>query len=143
MGGRSVIGAVISMTSTEGNDFITNEIIVGDPSLLGYMTNATGGENFDIKNRGIGDKPDGMTPTQYQYRGSNANGKIGSARDFGNLGAGIVAGRKGFSCGASRIAFDALESFQQKKIATERTPTQKAQKIGHSMGRTIRELESK
>lgn len=35
-----------------------------------------------------------------------------SARDIGNIAAGFIAGVNGLSWGISRMAFDALESFQ-------------------------------
>lgn len=39
------------------------------------------------------------------------NGKIASARDIGNLGAGYIAGKKGMPWGLARAGFDALQSY--------------------------------
>ncbi len=137
--GNAVVGAVIRMSSSEGQNFIFNEIIKGDPSLIGYMANATGGGKYDFKTRGISSLPKGVDVTAYMYRGSvTASGLIGSARDFGNIGAGIVAGRAGLNWGLARLGFDALESYQKGHLATEGTPTQKAQKIGFNIGLILR-----
>jgi len=59
------------------------------------MANAGNGEKYDFKDQGKDERPEGTTVEQYRYRGSSTeNGEFGSARDFGNIGAGMVAGRK-------------------------------------------------
>jgi hypothetical protein len=132
--GKAVAGAIINLSSTEGQDFIDG-LVADDPDLITYMANATGGEVYDFKDEGIEDISGGTTPLQHRYRGSVArNGAIGSARDFGNIGAGIVAGRKGLSWSRARVGFDALESWQKKTITSEAIPTQKAQRVGHNIG---------
>ncbi|UII21599.1 hypothetical protein [Fulvivirga ligni] len=69
------------------------------------------------------------------YRGSVAkNGKIGSARDFGNMGAGIVAARNNLSWTIARLGYDGLESYQQRRLSTEGKTTQKAERVGFNMG---------
>tara|TARA_R110000744_G_scaffold79452_2_gene156014 strand:- start:102 stop:947 length:846 start_codon:yes stop_codon:yes gene_type:complete len=133
--GNAVKGAVIDPSSTEGQDFIDNEIIATNPSLVEYMPNATGGEDLDFKTRGISEREDGVTGTQHMYRGSvTKDGKFGSARDFGNMGAGIVAARNGLGWNVARLGFDGLESIQQGAFATEGTTTQLAQKAGFDIG---------
>ncbi|WDF65930.1 hypothetical protein [Flavobacterium sp. KACC 22763] len=67
----------------------------------------------------------------------SVGGKIASARDAGNIGAGIVAGRNGYSWSFSRLAFDALESYQKSEITTEGNTTQKAQKVGYEIGNDL------
>ncbi|MGY6744903.1 MAG: RHS repeat-associated core domain-containing protein [Cecembia sp.] len=137
--GNAVAGAVINPNSTEGQDFLDNEIISANPSLTEYMANATGGKDLDFKTRGIDQREAGTTETQHMYRGSKTkDGSFGSARDFGNMGAGIVAARKGLSWGVARLGFDALQSIQERGIATEGVPTQSAQKVGFSIGSQIR-----
>ncbi|PQJ16578.1 hypothetical protein [Aureicoccus marinus] len=155
---NAVVGAIIDLESTEGQDFIDNEIIRDDPFIGIYMPRATGGGHFDFKERGIEKaRKEGKSDIQHRYRGSVAsNGKIGSARDFGNGGAGIVAGRAGLSWEQSRLGFDGLETLQHSsmlrvrlpgggtgyiiaiKPSKEGTPTQKAQKLGHQIGRKLR-----
>jgi RHS repeat-associated protein len=139
--GNPVIGATISTSSNEGENFIHNEIIVGNPSLLEYMPNATGGQKYDFKTREIENRPQGMTRTQYMYRGSKYGGFIGSARDFGNIGAGIVAARNGLNWRQARLGFDGLESFQKRQFATEGNPTQKAQRVGFQIGISLRKMD--
>ncbi|KAA0229733.1 hypothetical protein EDS67_10815 [candidate division KSB1 bacterium] len=66
---------------------------------------------------------------------------FGSARDFGNIGAGIVAGRKGLSWEQARLGFDALESWQRGRITKEGVPSQKAQKLGYTIGVRLRKVD--
>jgi hypothetical protein len=130
-----VTGAVINPSSTEGQDFINNDIVDGDPSLVGYMWNARNGEDYDIKDLGIENRGS-LSRQQYRYRGSvSENGKFGSARDFGNIGAGIVAARKGLSWEAARKGFD---TYQGK---SEPTTTQNAQRLGYQIGLQLRKSE--
>lgn len=158
--GSAVEGAVIDVNSTEGQDFV-DKVVEENPSLAEYMPNATGCQKYDHKVDGIEDRKEGTAPEQYKYRGSKAsNGKIGSARDFGNGAAGIVAGRKDIPYSAARNAFDALEGMQKNdgKLFTstpglggsadmiststqEGKPTRLAQKMGHDVGRKIKMKE--
>jgi RHS repeat-associated protein len=132
--GHAVAGAVIDPTSTAGQDFV-NKLIAKDPSLISYMKNATEKQKYDFKNQGASQRPVGMTLEQYNYRGSvAANGAFGSARDFGNIAAGIVAGRSGLSWGEARIGFDLYQSYQSGKPEIEGAPTQAAQLLGYSKG---------
>jgi RHS repeat-associated protein len=137
-GENAVVGAIIDPNSTEGQNFVDDEIIEGDPSLLEYLPNAIGGKKFDLKDRDIKKRPEGTTELQYRYRGSKSgDGKFGSARDFGNIGAGIVAGRKGLTWEGARFGFDTLESFQKLSITGEKTTTKKAQWVGYQIGRIM------
>lgn len=80
-----------------------------------------------------------MTESQHMYRGSvTKDGKFGSARDFGNMAAGVVAGRNGLSWGQARVGFDALESYQRGAFASEPATTQKAQRVGYDVGISLR-----
>lgn len=143
---RAVTGAIIDTNSNEGQDFIDN-LIKENPSLVKYMWNATGGEKYDFKTEGIENRGS-LTPLQYKYRGSvDSNGEIGSARDFGNIGAGLVAARKGYTWTQARVAFDTLETAQESSVipvagkpipvikpAFEATTTVKAQMVGFARG---------
>jgi uncharacterized protein RhaS with RHS repeats len=144
--GNAVVGAVIDPASYEGVLFILGEIVGADPSLIGYMANATENQKYDFKNRGKDDRPQNVSLTEHHYRGSavpftGSVATFGSARDFGNIGAGIVAGRAGLSWEDARLGLDALESIQQREIAKEGTPTQKAQKVGHAIGVRLRKID--
>lgn len=138
--GNAVIGATIDLWSSEGQDFLDNEIIKANPNLTFYMENATGGELYDFKTRNIESKPDNVTHEQYSYRGSvTSGGLIGSARDFGNIGAGVVAGRSGMSWTTARAGFDALQKWQDKSwTAVEGITTQRAQLVGFRIGVSLR-----
>ncbi|MFZ1288494.1 MAG: RHS repeat-associated core domain-containing protein [Melioribacteraceae bacterium] len=137
--GNAVIGAVINISSTEGQNFLVNEILIKNPSLAEYIPNARNTNHFDFKAHGVESRPAGMTEDQYFYRGSvSGGGKIGSARDFGNIGAGIVAGRNYLPWGVARIGFDGYQSYRSGKITTEGITTQKAQRIGHNIGIILR-----
>lgn len=111
------------------------------------MGNATENQKYDFKNRGIKEAlAKGLKAPQHQYRGSavpftGSVATFGSARDFGNIGAGIVAGRAGLSWEDARLGFDALESIQRGKISKEGTPTQKAQNVGHAIGVRLRKID--
>ena len=161
---NAVVGAVIDLESTDGQTFIDDEIIGDHPFIGSYMANATGGGDYDFKERGIADaRKEGKTDIQHRYRGSVAsNGKIGSARDFGNGAAGIVAGRFGLSWRAARLGFDALETKQHSSIITisppgggapiiipninltsEKIPTQKAQRLGWKIGIKLNQEDGK
>jgi len=77
--------------------------------------------------------PPQLSRQQYRYRGSVTNdGKYGSARDFGNIGAGIVAARSGLSWDEARFGFD---TYQE---APEPATTQKAQRYGFQIGLQLR-----
>ncbi|UZR97145.1 DUF6443 domain-containing protein [Chondrinema litorale] len=151
---EAVVDAVIDLNSTEGQDFLDDEIIEPDLNLIEYMPNATRNKPLDFKRRNINKRPKDNTEKQYMYRGSvNEDGKIGSARDFGNIAAGIVASRNGLAWGVSRLGLDGLETFQSKEkhfsnrhgtsymaysIKTEATVTQLAQKEGFRIGTILR-----
>ena len=141
--GEAVVGAVIDTESTEGKDFILDEIIADDPNLVEYMPNATGGEKYDLKTRGIENRGD-QTIEQYMYRGSKSrNRTYGSARDFGNMGAGIVAARNGLDWSTTRLGFDGLQSVQEGKVATEGITSQAAQLVGFMIGIKLRNNDKK
>ncbi len=64
-----------------------------------------------------------------RYRGSvTSSGEYASARDFGNMVAGIVAGRKGFNWNDTRFAFDVLQGAPEPKVS------QLAQRYGQEIG---------
>jgi hypothetical protein len=137
--GNAIVGAVIDPNSTEGQDFL-NGLVSDDPGLGDYMTNALNGEKYDFKDQGVDERPEGTTVQQYRYRGSSTEGgEFGSARDFGNMGAGIVAGRKGLPWGVARLGFDGYQSIKSKRLTREGQTTQKAQRVGYNIGKKLRE----
>ncbi|WP_330746901.1 DUF6443 domain-containing protein [Chryseobacterium sp. CP-77] len=148
---KAVEGAVISPGDLSGNNFLNDLMGPNEPNIFNYMANGKGNEKYDFKTNGpngeVGgtdQRPEGMTVTQYTYRGLlfsvNTGDKtdnvtvIASARDIGNFGAGYIAGNNGLTWGTGRLGFDALQSWQQRSFATEGQTTQMAQKVGHSLG---------
>ena len=126
----SIVESIIDFESSEGSDFLA-ELIDGNPNLVNYMLNARNGKDYDFKEEGIDDRPFYISRNEYRYRGSTLpNGEIGSARDFGNIGAGIVASRKGLSWGFARLGFDGYQSIKSGKITREGIATQSAQRYG-------------
>ena len=115
---KVVAGAILDPKSTAGQNF-SDGVMKDNPAIGDYMLNATKGEKYDFKTQGIENKPAGQTDLQYKYRGSvDENGDFGSARDFGNYSAGMVAARSGFTWQESRLALDGLETLQTAKIST-------------------------
>jgi RHS repeat-associated protein len=147
--GEAVKGAILDPKSSEGGNFLAK--LEGDnPSLLGYMWQARNGNDYDFKVEGIEDRGK-LTDLQYQYRGSkDENGDYGSARDYGNMGAGLVAARKGLSWNEARFGFDTYQGFKSNGISIipnkfgppiitimpvrETTGTVKAQILGYVYG---------
>jgi RHS repeat-associated protein len=115
-------------------------IIGNTPSLDDYMSNAKRGEPYDFK-RTNGTNTELYTTEPDFYRGMPIGTKDGktvytSARDIGNITAGYVAGANGMPWGASRVAFDALQSKESGKPAIEGLSTRNAQYLGWKLGYT-------
>ncbi|HEY4785682.1 MAG TPA: RHS repeat-associated core domain-containing protein, partial [Bacteroidales bacterium] len=129
----------INPNDQSGRVFLNKEIVAKDPSLVDYMPNATGGKPLDFKRTNGTDRPIYITPEEF-YRGmpilDKKNGKpiFASARDVGNIAAGIVAGRAGLDWNTARLGLDGLESIQQGRFAIESSSTQYGQRLGFRIG---------
>ena len=68
--------------------------------------------------------------------GKNRNGETiySSARDVGNIAAGYMAGSNGISWRSTRIAFDFLQSIQDKRPSIEGMSSRNAQYLGWCIG---------
>ena len=137
--GKVIKDAIINPNDQSGQKFIDDEIISQNPNILSYMPNAVGGKKYDFKTRDIEKRSEGMTKTQYKYRGmpfKNADGETvyASARDIGNYGAGYIAGKTGLDWSSARMGFDALESYQNSRLSTEGMTTQRAERLGYNAG---------
>jgi RHS repeat-associated protein len=138
---NAVVGAIIDPNSSEGTDFL-GELITDNPGLVEYMINARSGEDYkyDFKERGLSESE--QPPQQHRYRGSKmVDGVYGSARDFGNMGAGMVASRKGLSWFMARVGFDAYDSYKSGSIGVEGRPSQAAQRLGFIIGKSLRKTD--
>lgn len=147
---KAVEGAVISPGDLSGNDFLNDLMGPNEPNIIKYMANGKGGEQYDFKTNGPNGEANGIQNipkderATYTYRGvlfsidtgdkTDNVSVIASARDIGNFGAGYIAGNNGLTWGTARLGFDALQSKQEGKLATEGQTTQMAQKVGHTLG---------
>ncbi|SDX30959.1 RHS repeat-associated core domain-containing protein [Aequorivita viscosa] len=124
-----VVGAVIDTRSNEGQNFIDNEIIADDPNVFHYRDNATLNEHYDFKSRGLDEEASVQEALIYRTRGSmTSDRKMASARDFGNMAAGIVAARAGVPHWIAKMKFNELQGGQEPPVSA------KAQQIGLNMG---------
>ncbi|RNA60991.1 RHS repeat-associated core domain-containing protein [Chryseobacterium nematophagum] len=141
-----VLGTIINIPDDRANRFLQDEIIGNkDLGLMEYMSNAYGGQKYDFKSRGLDPTSSQDEQLQYRYRGSlftesSMNGDTGlgtfaSARDYGNVAAGYIAGRSGLPWSVARVGLDALETAQHNGVPTaEGQPTQRAERVGHDAG---------
>ena len=135
---KVVYGAVINPSDHSGQKFFDSEIASSHIDVITYMRNAYGNRPLDFKKRGIANRGK-QSVDQYMYRGmpfKDQDGRIyyATARDIGNYSAGYVAGTAGQGWVASRKAFDALESLQQRIPSKEAMVSQFAEKAGHNRG---------
>ena len=135
----------IDPNNQKGRNFLNNKVLKS--GLLSYMIKARPEGPYDFK------RTDGTNSVKYTtvdefYRGmpiGEINGLPiwASARDIGNIAAGLVAGINGFSWDASRLAFDCLESIKDYNdtgiigFSKESSSTQYAQRLGFMIGSTI------
>ena len=135
----------IDPNNQKGRNFLNNKVLKS--GLLSYMIKARPEGPYDFK------RTDGTNSVKYTtvdefYRGmpiGEINGLPiwASARDVGNIAAGLVAGINGFSWDASRLAFDCLESIKDYNdtgiigFSKESSSTQYAQRLGFMIGSTI------
>jgi hypothetical protein len=149
--GKPVVGAVLDPKSDEGLQFLS-KLFFENPIFIYYAWYARNNKKYDIKARGIENVPQ-EDQLRYMYRGSkDANGYWGSARDYGNFGAGMVAGRNGLSWKATRLGLDAYQGYKTSGVrnfigpfgepiigTVEEAPvTYKAEWLGFIYGRYMR-----
>jgi RHS repeat-associated protein len=138
----------IDVNDLTGRQFL-NDFQKAFPSLFEYMSNATGGEKYDFKRTGGGSQVKYNTDEEY-YRGMPLMGKVNnqrvfaSARDVGNIPAGMVAAINGAMWDEARLAFDGLETFQTGsyknfKWSVETASTQYAQQVGFEIGKIMKQ----
>jgi RHS repeat-associated protein len=135
----------IDPSNQSGRDYLNSNFLSGKrPSLLGYMFNATRGKKHDFKrtngtdNIMFSDVADFYRGMPLDLRGEDPQQPVfASARDIGNIAAGLMAGINGISWGAARNAFDGLESWQKGKPTAESMTTQYAQRLGWRIGNQI------
>lgn len=140
--GVFVEGARIDFASTEGQDFV-DAVVLENPDLLQYALFAFSYSTYDFKTKGMDPALTMEAAIAYTYRGGmTAEGRIASARDFGNIAAGLVAARNGLTWSQARFGFDAYESIKQGRPCAEGVTSQTAQWRGFMMGVKLRTLET-
>lgn len=127
----------IDPNDKSGENFFGN-IVGNTPSFDEYMPNAGRGGRYDFK-RTNGTNREIYTTEPDFYRGMKIGSKDGqtvytSARDIGNISAGYVAGASGMPWGASRAAFDALQTKEAGRPMIEGRSTQNAEYFGWQLG---------
>lgn len=146
----------INPNDNSGRNFLNNMILSENPSIPTYAPDATGGGKYDFK-RTNGTNGVLFNTSEEFYRGMPINFEgsdpnlpvFASARDVGNMGAGIVSARNGTSWFSTRLAFDALEIKQKHGFwktfwlypvflyESESSSTQFAERLGWRIGRDI------
>ncbi len=96
----------IDVNSRQGMNFLQG-IYDKTPSLIEYTKNAS---DYNFKDAGKGNLKDADL-LNHRYRGSKfSDGVFASARDYGNIAAGYVAGFGGLSYSSTRSIFDAFQA---------------------------------
>ena len=115
--GTWAIGATINPKDQSGKDFL-NKMISKDITLDDYIDKARNNRPYDFKVTN-GSKSVVLTDLKYVYRGMSI-GKTAfgqeiytSARDIGNIAAGIVAAKNGIPWEDARIAFDLYQGGRE------------------------------
>ncbi|SBW01083.1 DUF6443 domain-containing protein [uncultured Dysgonomonas sp.] len=140
--GAWAMGSIINPNDNNGDIFLQG-LMDDNPSLVGYMWNATGGEKYDFKRTNnteevVYAKPQdwyrGMPITNTEFTVSNGP-VFTSAKDVGNIAAGYVAAIKGLSWGQARKGFDGLQKLQDVSIySVEKPSSVNAQQYGFTRG---------
>jgi hypothetical protein len=159
---KGVWMGTINPNDQSGRNFLNSEIISGDPNMLYYAWNARGEQFYDFK-RTNGTNNVLFTTDESYYRGMplSLQGEdasmpvFASARDVGNIGAGLVAGRAGLSWSTARFGFDFLETKQKFGTskatlfypffgvkAIEGSSTQYGERLGFRIGSQMRQAET-
>ena len=146
--GKGIWQGTIYPYDQAGRNFL-NKLLSNNPNVAMYMPNATGGKDYDFKvTNGLSGIDNDKNEKVFKggknyidfYRGmpllGEKNGKpiFGSARDVGNIGAGLVAGRSGIGWSNARLALDGLESYQNSRFGREAIGTQYAERLGYRIG---------
>ncbi|WP_263834048.1 two-partner secretion domain-containing protein [Sulfurospirillum oryzae] len=126
---------IIDTTSKEGANFLNNKIYSDTPSIASYINEW---RNYNFKDIGAEKYPPGQERADYTYRGSQIYpGVYASARDFGNIGAGYVAGYGLMPWNLSKFTFERFQAKQNGNIfgdGTEVGQSTSAQFLGWEKG---------
>ena len=123
---------IIDPSDNSGREFL-HKIVSSDITLDDYIDKARNDYPYDFKVTN-GGKSVVSKRSSYVYRGMVIGGKntplFSSARDIGNMAAGIVAAKNGIPWSAARAAFDAYQS--RNGLQVEGVSTRNAEYYGWS-----------
>ncbi len=127
-------GTIINPNDTMGASFLST--IRAGVTLTEYMDKARSGHQWDVK---LTNNTEKVIEGIDIYRGMPIGSKNGipvyaSARDVGNIAAGIVAGAHGMSWLTARLGFDLYQSWSVRYLSVEGFSTQYAQLYGWRIG---------
>ena len=129
------VGAIIDPNDNSGNRFLAQ--FRTHTSLFEYISKARTNHIWDFKaTNGFSNSIiDGIDPYRGMPIGSTRNRPVyASARDVGNIAAGIVTGAHGMSWLSARFGFDAYQSYSSKRPTIEGLSTRTAQRYGWRIG---------
>ena len=140
--GGWAMGSILNPNDNSGNIFLQG-LLDDNPSLVGYMWNATKGEKYDYKATNNTSEViyteskewyRGMPVTNTEFTTDNLP-TYSSAKDIGNMAAGYIAATKGLTWKQARAGFDGLQKVQDRSLrSVERPSTQNAQRYGFMRG---------
>lgn len=94
-------------------------------------------EKYDFKSRGLKDGATDKEALTHRTRGSmTSDKKMASARDFGNMAAGIVAIRNGVPEPIAVYKFEQLQGGKEPPVSS------KPQKVGFKIGFEMRKIDA-
>lgn len=136
----------INLNDFSGIDFL-EKLVEDNPTLVQYGSNAQNStdEDFNIYDFKV---TNGTPGNEYstldgKYRGMPLAGTLGdkaviaSARDIGNIAAGIVARRNNLSWSGFRLAADGYQTLSNQKLSIENMQTQMPQSWGFLIGERL------
>lgn len=137
--GAWMIGAVIDPTDNSGQQFL-DQMMSFETTLDNYIDNARNDHPWDFKVTNGGNevisKEQKFTYRGMQIKGQNGDAVYASARDVGNIAAGMVAAKNGIPWSAARLAFDAYQSIHDRTPKVEGISTQNAERYGWNLAAT-------
>ena len=106
------VGAIIDPNDKSGQEFL-DKMSSTSITLPDYVDKARNEHTYDFKvTNGEGENYKGIdTYRGMQIKGHDGNNVYASARDVGNIAAGMIAAKNGLSWAEARLAFDGYQSL--------------------------------
>ena len=125
------VGAIIDPNDKSGQEFL-DKMSSTSITLPDYVDKARNDHPYDFKvTNGKGEKHEGIeTYRGMLIKGHDGNNIYASARDVGNIAAGMIAAKNGLSWTDARLGFDGYQSWHDRKFKMEGISTQNAEWYG-------------